>query len=77
MQEVLRAVIDRLRYVNGQIHDNRNLMAIQALQVAIYNLEVRAAARHNRPVTFGIEGIELLPTCPTCGHVAHVCGEDE
>lgn len=73
IQEVLRALIDRLRYVNNQIHDNRNLVIIELLQQSIYLLEVRAAARHNRKINFDMEGIELLPTCPKCGHVGHIC----
>jgi hypothetical protein len=75
MQEVLRALIDRLRYVNGQIHDNRNLLALENLQAAIFHLECRAAARHHRPIAFEQEGIELLPTCSACGHIGHVCEE--
>jgi hypothetical protein len=77
MQEVLRVLIDRLRYVNNQIHDNRNLLAIEHLQDAIYLLEERAAARHHRLVTFEVEGIELLPTCPKCGHIGCTESEDD
>jgi hypothetical protein len=73
MQEVLRVLIDRLRYVNNQIHDNRNIITIKHLQEAIYQLECRAAARHHRVINFEQDGIELLPTCPKCGHVGHIC----
>ena len=73
MQEVLRAVIDRLRYLHRQIPHEANEVAIMDLQGAIYALESRAAERHGRlerfRATFSPENIELQPTCLKCGHV--------
>jgi hypothetical protein len=47
-QEVLRALIDRAKYVNGQIPDERNDDVIALLRDAIEKLEHRAADRHDR-----------------------------
>lgn len=70
-QEVLRALIQRAQYVNGQIPDPANGLVIQNLREAIWHLEQRAARRHGRPWTLPIafEGIEELPTCPRCNHI--------
>jgi hypothetical protein len=69
IQEVCRALIDRLDYVNNQIpcEDNRN--ARRGLQDAIYWLEKRAAERHGRVLQATSDGIEEAPTCQKCGHI--------
>lgn len=70
-QDVLRALIERAKYVNGQIADPANALVIRNLREAFWHLEERAARRHGRPWTLpiGFEGIEELPGCPRCGHV--------
>lgn len=73
-QEVLRALIDRAKYVNGQIPDGRNLDAIHHMREAIYALERRAAERHGRldefeELTELKAAIEELPTCAKCNHI--------
>jgi hypothetical protein len=73
-QEVLRALIDRAHYVNGQIPDERNDDAIAHMRDAIYALEHRAAERHDRLASFeeltaDYEAIEKLPTCAKCNHI--------
>jgi hypothetical protein len=74
LQEVLRACIDRVRYLDAQISDPTNAMALNSLREAIYFLERRAARRHNRENEFlryignKIE-LEELPTCPKCLHI--------
>lgn len=70
-QEVLRALIERAKYVDNQIPDPGNLMVIRCLRDSIWYLEERAARRHGRPWTLpiGFEGIEDLPTCPKCNHI--------
>lgn len=69
MQEVLRALIDRVKYLDGQVHDQRNDRVIDKLREAIWLLEDRAAQRHGRSLTARIQSIETLPTCKACGHV--------
>jgi hypothetical protein len=69
MQEVLRALISRAMYVNGQIQDDNTEEAIYHMTQAIYKLEVRAALRHSRPVDFTPVEAVTGPTCPNCGHI--------
>lgn len=70
IQEVLRAIIDRLWYLDNQDHDDRNEQIIFKLRDSIYLLEKRAADRHNRQffkiMTDGIEGYDF---CKKCGHI--------
>lgn len=67
-QEVLRAVIARIAYLDGQIPDDRNKIATGHLGRAIYLLEQRAAERHGRKPPSPFEAI-FGETCETCGHV--------
>ena len=69
MQEVLRAMIDRVKYLDNQIPDFRNQMVLASLRQAIRSLEWRAAERHNRDTIIPIKEIELEPTCPKCLHI--------
>lgn len=69
IQEVCRALIDRLKYIDNQIHDDRNTMAIIKLQHVIWLLEDRAAERHHRGFDISFENIETFPTCTKCGHI--------
>lgn len=73
LQEVLRALIDRVRYLDGQICHRRNGTVLRALQIAMWELEARAAERHDRYSDFigahDVSQIEGYGTCPTCGHV--------
>ena len=70
LQEVWRASIDRLRYLDNQIPHPGNKVAIFHLQNAILELEMRAAERHGHPlVDVYAVGVELHPTCPVCGHI--------
>lgn len=69
IQEVLRALIDRVHYLDSQDPDKANLMVVDDLRHALRALELRAARRHNRkPPTFEIE-IEKQPVCDGCGHI--------
>jgi hypothetical protein len=69
VQEVLRACVDRLYYVNNQERDVNTLAANRKLQQAIYLLEERAARRHGREINFGLHGALHGRTCLKCGHV--------
>lgn len=48
VQEVLRACIDRIKYVDAQIHHDNNDRVISHLRETILLLEERAAERHNK-----------------------------
>ena len=62
IQEVLRACIDRLKYVDAQIPDNNNPIVIHDLRTALYHLEIRAANRHGKSMPFvDVTEIENLP----------------
>ena len=70
-QEVIRALIDRMIYVNNQIPDDRNVGVIRNLRECLWFLEERAAERHGIPLTWNATlPIEKWPTCAHCGHVA-------
>lgn len=69
IQEVCRALIDRLDYVNKQIPCKDNRDARMHLEIVIWLLEKRAAERHERGWDQKIDGLEKLPTCSGCGHV--------
>lgn len=69
-QEVLRALIDRTKYVDNQIHDDRNDELLFHLRSGIFALEMRAAARHGRVLfVHDIGNIEDAPYCEKCGHI--------
>lgn len=73
MQEVLRAIIDRLKYVDNQIHDEMNDNVLYHLRRAILLLEYRAAKRHGLSLPGEVlmqqHRIEDAPVCKKCGHV--------
>lgn len=69
-QEVLRALIDRTKYVNNQIYDQRNMQVLYHLRCAILELELRAAKRHGRKLfDFDLSKIENKMVCRKCGHI--------
>jgi hypothetical protein len=77
LQEVLRALISRVKYLDGQESHQNNSLIIKNLRHAIWLLEQRAAERHGRPFELSAMGvvdindssIEDAPTCQRCGHV--------
>jgi hypothetical protein len=73
MQEVIRALIARAKYVHAQIPDGRNPMIVKHLRGALLWLEDRAAERHGRTLDPNIwnvdREIEDIPTCSGCLHV--------
>lgn len=76
LQEVLRALIERVKYLDHQVPCSENKQLLLFFRESIFLLERRAAKRHNR--WFDLipekERIEKLPACPTCGHLEHICG---
>jgi len=69
VQEVLRACIDRLNYVNNQQPSTYTLEAKEHLEEAFWLLERRAAARAGRKFNQYLPEILNEPTCSKCGHV--------
>ena len=78
-QEVLRALIDRLQYVDNQHPWDENKFVIKLLRNAIFGLEIRAARARGDEAGFrkalkesgfySPDQIEKIPTCPKCGHI--------
>jgi hypothetical protein len=76
-QEVLRALIKRVVYLNGQGSCPQNIRIIECLRTSLYLFEYRAAQRKDKLVEFfrmpnvrsDLVGIEDIPTCETCGHI--------
>ena len=69
-QEVLRALIARLKYVNNQIPCAETQAAIHHLRSAILLMEIRAKRRKDKTLdVLLIEEIEHIDTCRTCGHI--------
>lgn len=70
IQEVMRVLIDRLKYLNNQDFDSRNLAIIRRLRDSIWFLESRAAERHQRELNYyHPEHIEDVEVCKRCGHI--------
>src|SRR6267142_4512123 len=69
MQEVLRALIHRAKYVNKQIPCRETELAIKHMRTAIYQFEVRAAFRHRRKFVMPDGLLEEAETCEKCGHI--------
>lgn len=69
IQEVLRALINRIKYLNNQNPDFQNDNILKNLRNSIWCLEHRAARRHNRPIPYTSKTIELDKFCENCGHI--------
>lgn len=72
IQEVLRACIRRVKYLNSQIACTENEGVLLCLKQALYWLEVRAARQHGRELIIDMSWIEDMPFCNKCGHIG--CG---
>lgn len=68
-QEVLRALIDRVIYLDSQVPCVENGHILANLRGALKEFEVRAALRHGLPLPVFTEPVEDMPTCGVCGHV--------
>lgn len=68
-QEVLRALIDRVKYLQKQIWCQENEEIIGSLRAALVSFETRAAHRHGRTFPVLRKDIEHVATCPKCGHI--------
>ena len=67
LQEVLRACISRCGYLNNQITSEHTLRSIHHMERSIFELELRAATRHNRVAPSFANAVYGL-TCPLCLH---------
>jgi hypothetical protein len=80
LQEVMRALIDRLKYVQNQIPCIENRIIISLLRQSIYLLEARAKNRKRKVLKLTedeLEQIEKFETCKKCGHIlCNECGGD-
>jgi len=68
IQEVIRACIDRIKYLNHQEPCGENQWIISHLREALVLLEQRAAFRDKRIIAIDAP-IETILTCPRCGHI--------
>jgi hypothetical protein len=78
-QEVLRVLINRIKYLDRQIPCDENKIIIQDLRNALLLFEQRAARMHGRTLSkrFFLNDPKLIkrveiedePTCKTCGHI--------
>lgn len=68
-QEVLRALIDRLGYLNNQIPCWQTTLAKFCLVIALWCFECRHAARKGRMLFVLPWKITEEPFCNECGHI--------
>lgn len=69
-QEVIRALINRCKYMRDQGNCIETDIIIDSLRTAIFAFEVRAARCRGAVIELPtLVGIEDIPTCPTCGHI--------
>jgi hypothetical protein len=69
-QEVIRALIERVKYLQHQVACEKNERIIQLLRECLKLFEERAAERRGQSLPEApFEDFELLPTCAGCGHV--------
>jgi hypothetical protein len=71
MQEVIRALLHRARYVHNQIPCYETETAIRCFQIALAAMEQRHARIKGRHlhVERSLEDIELGEVCRHCGHI--------
>lgn len=69
-QEVIRVLIDRITYLDNQIHHENNIESIRNLKEVLWLFEKRAAERHGiKQFEFTPEEVSVAPTCTVCGHI--------
>lgn len=78
-QEVLRALIKRVLYLNNQIPCSETEAVVGHLRSSLLLFEIRAAREHGLEFTLDefvipatLDGIEDVTTCRRCGHIK--CG---
>lgn len=75
IQIVIRALLDRVSYLQGQIWCLENWIITKMLQLSLWLLEIRAARRHGLTYWHGLRFAAQAPICGTCGHTTceHGC----
>lgn len=70
-QEVIRVLIDRMRYVHSQRGHYTNTEVIDHLRAALWLLEARTRdVRHQEPLDYVFKPfIEFHLACKECGHI--------
>lgn len=69
-QEVIRVLIDRVKYLDNQMPCQENKTIVTNLRSALIAFENRAIRRHGLKVRdLWPDAIELLQTCKICGHI--------
>lgn len=69
-QEVLRVLIDRVKYLDKQQPCYENLCILTLLRLSLQEFENRARRIRGQTIPrIDLRCIETFPTCPTCGHI--------
>jgi hypothetical protein len=75
-QELIRVLIDRIKYLDNQIPCQHNKCVLIYLRASLVEFEIRAAERHGIKVNLldFWEGDlpELIPACGVCGHFKEI-----
>ena len=69
VQEVLRVLIDRVKYVDSQDSADENTSVLIGLRLSFLALEERAHRRHDTELPSLTTLIEEYDACPKCGHI--------
>ena len=75
VQEVLRALLERCRYVYKQAPNPETEASVELLRMALYLFELRANRIHGRALLLSLGEVERAATCHSCGHIQ--CGEHD
>lgn len=80
-QEILRVLIDRVKYLQRQVPCAENEIILGSLRSVLIAFESRAARRHGRELMLPFnQSIEDVKSCPRCGHIncdGHVISPNE
>jgi hypothetical protein len=68
LQNVIRALLERFRYLQNQHACLENAICITFLRLSLWLLEFRAARRHGKFYLKSITFSENAPMCVKCGH---------
>jgi len=69
IQEVLRALIDRVKYLDNQVSAPENDDILIHLRESFWSLERRAHRRHGSAIPVLSKHIEEYEPCSKCGHI--------
>ena len=68
-QELIRVLIDRMKYLNDQIPCNETKECINLARIMLYLFEARAKRVKKEILPLISKDIEGIPTCRVCGHI--------